>query len=190
MRGYFLRRLLLAVPTVFGVITLVFLLIHLNLSGRAQARSSTGLLRWESWPVTRYVFAGHVALYRLFGGRWVGKHTLILTTTGRKSGRQRSTPLLYVRDGGDYIIVASNGGEDRYPGWWHNIRQNPSVQIQVGRKIIACRAVRASGEATPRLWAKLTAIYDGYRTYRGHTQRELTIFRLTPELAGHGLGEG
>ena len=147
---------------------------------------------WESWRVTSYVFAAHAPLYRLLGGWLVGKNTLILTTTGRKTGRKRSTPLLYVRDAEDYIIVASNGGEDRYPGWWHNIRHNPEVEIRVGRDIIACRAAQVSEEARPRLWAKLTAIYQGYRKYQERTQRELTVLRLKPRpphrVAGAGTG--
>ena len=135
--------------------------------------------KWELWRVTSYVFAAHAAFYRLLGGRLVGKNTLLLTTTGRRSGRARQTPLLYARDAQDYIVVASNGGEDRYPGWWHNIRCNPEVEIQVGREHFRCRAEPACDADALRLWGKLTAIYGGYERYRQRTQRRLTIFRLT-----------
>ena len=136
-------------------------------------------LQWELWRVTTYVFTVHAVLYRLLGGRLVGRNTMLLTTTGRRSGRARQTPLLYARDAHDYVIVASNGGEDRYPGWWHNIRHNPDVEVQVGRERFRCRAQAARGADAARLWAKLTAIYGGYERYRQRTQRPLTVFRLT-----------
>src|SRR5262249_9754862 len=89
-------------------------------------------LPWAALADAFNVFAIHAAVYRLLGGRLVGRNMLILTTVGRKSGRVRSTPLFFVRDGADYVVVASNGGEDRHPGWWHNIRSDPNVTIQVG----------------------------------------------------------
>jgi deazaflavin-dependent oxidoreductase (nitroreductase family) len=126
----------------------------------------------------RVVFTAHVALYRLLGGRFVGANTLILTTAGRRSGRKRSTPLFFARDGGDYVIIASNGGDERYPGWWFNVHADPEVEIQVGRRRMRCRAVAASEAETPALFAKLSAVYGGYRRYRDRTKRTLTIFRL------------
>ncbi len=141
-----------------------------RLAGRA--------LRWEILSERLSIFAIHRALYRALGGRLVGRNVLILTTTGRRTGRQRSTPLFFVRDGGDYIVIASNGGEDRLPGWWHNIRANPGVEIEVGRSRIACRAERVSGAEIPVLMAKLDRVYSGYAKYARQTTRELTIFRL------------
>jgi len=142
-------------------------------------------LRWESLADAFNVFAIHTAVYRLLGGRLVGRNMLILTTVGRKSGRGRSTPLFFVRDGADYVIVASNGGEDRHPGWWHNIRSDPNVTIQVGRTVIRCRAEVATAADRPRLWSQLDAVYGGYRRYRTATTRELTIFRLRPSPRTH-----
>jgi deazaflavin-dependent oxidoreductase (nitroreductase family) len=136
--------------------------------------------RWESWRIMPAVFAVHVALYRLLGGRFVGRNILILTTIGRKSGRKRSTPLFFARDGETWVIVASNGGEDRYPGWWYNVHANPEVEIEVGRTAIRCRAEAASAADTPALFEKLCAVYAGYRRYRERTRRELTVFRLRP----------
>ena len=72
--------------------------------------------RWESLRLASLGFAAHVSLYRLLKGRLVGRNVLILTTTGRRTMRKRSTPVYYVSDGDDYVIIASNGGEDRYPG--------------------------------------------------------------------------
>ncbi len=143
----------------------------------------SGSLRWESWRLMPAVFAAHVALYRLLGGRLVGRNILILTTTGRKSGRKRSTPLFFVRDGQDYVIIASNGGEDRYPGWWYNVRANPDVEIEVGRELVRCRADAADDVDAAALFAKLSVIYSGYRRYRERTERALTIFRLRPRAS-------
>ena len=100
-------------------------------------RLSKGSLRWESLADRVNIFALHTSLYRLLGGRLVGRNILILTTMGRKSGHRRSTPLFYVRDGSDHVIVASNGGEDPYPGWWHNIR----AQLPVRRRAVSAIAV-------------------------------------------------
>ncbi len=140
--------------------------------------------QWESWRIMPTVFRAHVRLYRLLGGRLVGKNILILTTTGRKSDRRRSTPLYFARDGEDYVIIASNGGEDRYPGWWYNVKANPDVEIQVGREHARCVARAASGADTPVLFAKLSAVYAGYRRYAEQTERELTIFRREPSARG------
>lgn len=99
--------------------------------------------------------------------------------------RKRSTPLYYVSDKDDYVVIASNGGEDRYPGWWHNIQADPDVEIEVGSKRLACRAYRATEEPNAeQLFARLTAVYGGYRKYRQGTSRELTLFRLKKRAAG------
>ena len=137
-------------------------------------------LRWEALSERLNVFAIHRTLYRALGGRLVGRNVLILTTTGRKTGRRRGTPVFFVRAGGDYVVIASNGGEDRFPGWWHNIRANPDIEIEVGRSRIACRAERVSGAEVPSLLAKLDRVYSGYARYAARTTRELTLFRLKP----------
>ena len=141
--------------------------------------------RWESLRLASLGFAAHVPLYRLLKGRLVGRNVLILTTTGRRTMRKRSTPLFYVSDGDDYVIIASNGGEDRYPGWWHNIRVNPDVDIEVGAVRLHWRAHRISEQAeTERLFERLSAVYGGYPKYRQRTSRELTLFRLRKRAAG------
>ncbi len=141
--------------------------------------------RWESLRLASLGFAAHVVLYRLLKGRFVGRNILILTTTGRRTMRKRSTPLFYVSDGDDYVIIASNGGEDRYPGWWHNIRVNPDVDIEVGAVRLHCRAHRIGDQAeTERLFERLSAVYGGYPKYRQRTSRELTLFRLRQRAAG------
>jgi len=133
---------------------------------------------WEKVAERFNVFAMHAALYRLLGGRVMGKNVLLLTTTGRKSGRKRTTPLFYVRDGDDYVIVASNGGDDQYPGWWHNLRASPSAEIQVRAQRHRRSAEEVQGDQVDAQWLKLTAVYRGYERYRQRTQRPLTMFRL------------
>jgi deazaflavin-dependent oxidoreductase (nitroreductase family) len=106
---------------------------------------------------------------------------LILTSVGRRTGRRRSTPVYFVPDAGDYVVIASNGGEDRYPGWWYNIRANPEVEIEIGRRRFACTARRVEDTAdAARLFSRLSAVFGGYQGYRRRTKRELTLFRLTP----------
>jgi deazaflavin-dependent oxidoreductase (nitroreductase family) len=138
---------------------------------------------WESWRIMPAVFAAHVALYRLLRGRFVGKNILILTTTGRRSGRKRSTPLFFARDGETFVIIASNGGEDRFPGWWYNVRANPIAEAQVGGDLFTCRVEPANSHDAGILFERLCAVYGGYRRYREQTKRELTIFRLAPVKA-------
>ena len=135
--------------------------------------------RWESLRLASLGFAAHVPLYRLLKGRLVGRNVLILTTTGRRTMRRWSTPVFYVSDGDDYVIIASNGGEDRHPGWWHNIQASPDVEIEVGAVRLHCRAHRISEQAdTDRLFERLSAVCGSYPKYRQRTSRELTLFRL------------
>jgi deazaflavin-dependent oxidoreductase (nitroreductase family) len=123
----------------------------------------------------------HARWYRLLGGRLAGRNTLLLTSTGRRTGLPRTTPLLFVRDGADCVVIASNGGDDPYPGWWYNLRAHPEAHVQLGRGRIACRASEADETERQRLAAKLDAIYGGYETYRRTVERDLTIFRLRPQ---------
>jgi len=137
-------------------------------------------LSWEGLAEYLNLFALHVALYRLLGGRMVGRNILLLHTIGRRSGERRCAALYYARDGEDYLIVASNGGEDRYPGWWHNIRSAPWVTIQVGSERRECSAQEVAAGQAEALWPRLFAVYDGFRRYRRRTTRPLTMFRLRP----------
>src|SRR5262245_62487452 len=90
----------------------------------------------------------HSAIYRLSGGRVGGRLSgmpmLLLTTRGRRSGRERTLPLLYVADEKGWVVVASNAGDDRHPAWWLNLRARPEARVQVGRERCAVRARRAA----------------------------------------------
>src|ERR1035438_6414811 len=98
-------------------------------------------------------------LYRVSGGRVGGKmnggEVLLLTSTGRKSGKPRTVPLIYIMDGSSYVITASAGGADRHPGWFFNVRSNPHVTIQVKDKQMKALAEVAGAEKKSALWAQL-----------------------------------
>jgi deazaflavin-dependent oxidoreductase (nitroreductase family) len=105
---------------------------------------------------------------------------LLLTTTGRKSGKTRTTPLLYLRDGADIAVVASNGGSDSAPAWWLNLRATPAAHIELGRHKIPVTARKASQEERDRLWPAFTAGYNGYEKYITRTSREIPVVILEP----------
>jgi deazaflavin-dependent oxidoreductase (nitroreductase family) len=135
--------------------------------------------------ISKIVTAGHVALYRGSGGR-AGAHlgpmkVLLLTTTGRKSGKTRTKPLGYVEDGNDYLLAASNAGNDFSPAWWLNLKANPSAEIQVGRRRFKVTARKAGPEERERMWPKFVAAYKGYAGYEGKTAREIPVVILTPQ---------
>jgi F420H(2)-dependent quinone reductase len=129
----------------------------------------------------------HQALYQGSGGR-IGHRailvpTLLLTTTGRRSGHDRVAALIYARDGRDYVVVASNHGEDGDPGWLHNIRANASVGVQVGRRTGRGHA-RVVGLGDPdydRLWELVNRNNRGrYARYQARTRRPIPIVVITP----------
>src|SRR5918998_603715 len=108
------------------------------------------------------------------GHRMIGVPTLLLHTTGRRSGATRTNGLVYARDGEDYLVVASNGGSDRAPGWLHNLRANPNVEIQIGRERRrgAARAVEPADPDYERLWTIVNENNrDRYSAYQKLTDR-------------------
>ena len=125
------------------------------------------------------------AIYRRSGGRRLasfrGARVLLLTTVGRRTGRERTAPLLYVRDGDSYVIVGSQGGHDTHPAWVHNLRAEPRATIQVGEATIPVVATEATTEDMTRLWPALVAMYPAYADYRTRTNRTFRVFLLTPE---------
>src|SRR5215472_10658029 len=121
----------------------------------------------------------NIWLYRLSTGRVMGRMggapILLLTTTGRKSGRNRTVPLLYLKDDGNFVIVASLGGAPKHPAWFLNLEANPRVELQEGRERLACTARRASAEEKARLWPRLVAIYPQYADYQKRTTRDIPV---------------
>jgi len=126
----------------------------------------------------------HTFWYRmsggLIGGRLGTAPILLLTTKGRKSGRRRTLPLLYLKTDRGYALVASYGGSDTHPSWYLNLRDDPEVEIQVGAKRMKATAETVPAERRRELWAKLVKIYPGYDTYQGRTEREIPVVEIVP----------
>ena len=106
---------------------------------------------------------------------------LLLTTTGRRSGKARATPLTYLRDGADVVVIASNGGADRPPDWWLNLQHNPRAVVQLGRDRSTVTARTASADERARLWPVITTSYAGYTRYQQKTTRQIPVVLLTME---------
>ena len=128
----------------------------------------------------------HTFLYRRTGGRLghtipgVGGKMLLLDHVGAKSGTERTSPLLYVRDGDDVVVVASKGGYPKHPAWYHNLMANPDTTIQVGTSRKAVHARTATKAERKRLWPLVVSVYGGYEDYRQRTEREIPLVVLEP----------
>src|SRR5712692_3441468 len=105
---------------------------------------------------------------------------LKLTTTGRKSGQQRSVHLIYIRDGSAYVVTASNGGKQRHPGWFFNVRSNPQVTMHVQDTQLSAVAEVAGPDKRRELWARLLEIAPLYAGHEKHTSREIPMVILRP----------
>jgi F420H(2)-dependent quinone reductase len=117
------------------------------------------------------------------GHRMIGVPTLLLRSTGRRSGVTRTNALVYARDGADYVVVASNGGTDRDPAWLHNLRAKPAVEIQVGRERheAASKVIEPSDTDYERLWKIVNENnQDRYSAYQKQTSRPIPIVVITP----------
>lgn len=124
----------------------------------------------------------HVDRYRASDGAdghdWQGTKTLLLTTTGRRSGESRTTPLIYGQDDGSFVIVASKGGSDDPPAWYLNLTENPDVEVQVKADRFKARARTANAEEKPELWRKMVAEWPSYDEYQERTDREIPVVLL------------
>lgn len=142
-------------------------------------------------PLISAATRAHVALYRWTGGR-IG-HTapgaptmLLLDHVGARSGTARTTPLLYLPDGDDVVIVASAGGHPRHPAWLHNLRAHPETTVQVRDELRPVRAREADADERSRLWPRLDAMYGPFASYRrraeevGRTIPLVVLERRTP----------
>jgi deazaflavin-dependent oxidoreductase (nitroreductase family) len=123
-----------------------------------------------------------VFLYRLTGGGIGGRvqslPVLLLTTTGRKSGKTRTVPVGFLRDGSDYVIIASNAGLPQNPAWFLNLKSHPEATIQVKRQHIQVKAETANPEKRRELWARLMEVAPGYGRYQKRTPREIPVVIL------------
>ena len=108
---------------------------------------------------------------------------LLLTTTGRKTGKRRTTPLLYAPAGDGYVVIASKGGAPHDPLWYRNLESHPAAEVQVGRETVPVRARDAEGEERERLWRAIADLYAGYDEYAKKTSRTIPVVLLEPAVA-------
>jgi F420H(2)-dependent quinone reductase len=139
----------------------------------------------RSWPVLRRAMGGHAAIYRatngIIGHRFPGAPPmLLLDHVGARSATRRTTPLVYVRDGDDVILVASKGGYPRNPAWFHNLMANPDTSVQIGSSRQQVHARLADPEERKRLWPEVVKAYAGYEDYQRRTDREIPLVILEP----------
>ena len=133
----------------------------------------------------RHVFTplDRMALRITGGRRGIAPRALpemVLTTTGRKTGKRHPTPVLYLREGGRYVVVASNYGRSRHPAWSHNLMANPRATIQIGTAVEEVEARTATDEEFERFWPRLVRMWPGWKTYRRMTERPFRMFVLEP----------
>jgi deazaflavin-dependent oxidoreductase (nitroreductase family) len=135
------------------------------------------------WPVTRRLMGLHTLAYRATRGA-IGHRVpglppmLLLDHVGAKSGQRRTSPLLYIRDGDDLVIVASKGGFPQHPAWFHNLKANPDTEVQVGSERRRVRARIAEPDERERLWPKAVAAYGSYEDYQRRTDRKIPLVIL------------
>ncbi len=127
--------------------------------------------------------AEHVRVYRETGGErgyhWRGTTILLLTTTGRRSGERRTTPLIHRTDGDRWIVVASKGGTDEHPDWFLNLSTDPDVEIQVLGERFAVAPEVVTGAERERLWKLMAEVWPAYDDYQARTDREIPVVALT-----------
>ena len=130
----------------------------------------------------------HAGVYRATGGKLFGRMgkspILLLNTVGRKTGRKRTSPLLYVMDGEDFVIIASKGGAPTHPAWYLNLKANPDATVEVGDREVRVRAEEVDSEEKVRLWQKMIEMYPTYDDYQTKTKREIPLLVLRPVEGG------
>ena len=139
------------------------------------------------WPVLNRLMKGHTVAYRATGGlighRFPGAPPmLLLDHVGARSARKRTTPLVYVRDGENVVVVASKGGHPKHPAWFHNLRANADATIQIGAERLPVHAREATPAERERLWPEAVRIYGPYRSYQERTEREIPLVILEPRV--------
>ena len=141
--------------------------------------------RRTGWRLFNELTRIHTISYRLtrgvVGSRIPGgPPMLLLDHVGARSGKKRTTPLVYLRDDDEIVIVASKGGSPRHPAWFHNLRANPRTTVQVGARRLAVTAGVATPSERSRLWPRVVRMYPGYAAYQRRTKREIPLVVLEP----------
>jgi deazaflavin-dependent oxidoreductase (nitroreductase family) len=124
-------------------------------------------------------------LYKATGGRiggtfLQGAPVALLTTTGRKTGQPRVSPLLYLRDGDRVVVVASHGGREKNPLWYLNLKANPKVQVQIKKEVLNLTARDATEEERAKYWPQLVKMYTSYDDYQSWTDRKIPVVVCEP----------
>jgi F420H(2)-dependent quinone reductase len=141
-------------------------LLWLRRTSPFVTRTHARLIRWSGGRITRsFIFTG-------------GMPILVLTTTGRRSGKWRSTPLGYLPFGDGYAVLASNAGSDRVPAWWLNLQADPRAEVLADRRARAVRARRASAGEDEMVWAEFARLNPGIDEYRNLTERRIPVVIL------------
>lgn len=139
----------------------------------------------KTWPALSKLMGGHARVYRATGGR-IGQHipgvppVCLLDHVGAKSGKKRTSPLLYIEDGKDVVIVASKGGYEKNPAWFYNLKANPETTVQIGRELRPVLAHVATATERERLWPKAVEVYPSYQQYQDRTDRKIPLLILKP----------
>jgi deazaflavin-dependent oxidoreductase (nitroreductase family) len=134
--------------------------------------------------IMRVASALNVRVYRLSGGKWLGRFpsgapVCLLTTKGRKSGQSRTVPLLYLKEGDDLLVVASQGGAPQHPAWYLNLESEPLAEVEIGRRRIPIAARRVGEDERTELWPRLVKLYPPYDEYQRRTTRLIPVMRLS-----------
>jgi deazaflavin-dependent oxidoreductase (nitroreductase family) len=142
-------------------------------------------LQWRVW---NQFTLGHVLVYRLtrgrVGGGFRGIPVLLLNHLGRASGKWRTCPLAYLRDGEDIVLVGSKGGSHKHPAWFLNLREMEETTVEVGGKTVPVSVTVATPAQRERLWPKVVELYRGYERYQQRTDREIPLVILSPIESG------
>jgi deazaflavin-dependent oxidoreductase (nitroreductase family) len=149
----------------------------------AEANKPAELPSWIKDHLSRYIATDGEDGYLWDASAGGGKGlvpTLLLTTTGRKSGRALTMPLIFGRSGPDYVVVASKGGAPAHPAWYLNLEANPKVQVQVKADKFTAHAHTADAQERVALWPKMVEIYGPYAQYQTKTDRQIPVVVLTP----------
>ena len=132
--------------------------------------------------------SAHAGVYRATGGKLFGRMgkspILLLNTVGRKSGKKRTSPLLYVMDGDDFVVIASKGGAATHPAWYLNLMANPEATVEIEDREVQVEAEVADPEDKTRLWQKMVEMYPAYDAYQEKTEREIPLLVLRPVERG------
>jgi deazaflavin-dependent oxidoreductase (nitroreductase family) len=136
-----------------------------------------------NWPILLKIIPGHTVLYRatrgVIGQRFPGlPPMLLLDHVGRNSGTHRTTPLAYLTDGDDIVVIASKGGHPKDPGWLKNLQVDPETTVQIGGERREVRARVATADERARLWPRAVAAYGGFQGYQDRTGREIPVVIL------------